>query len=76
MRWDEASDDVGGSNRGQPGVVRLSEAVRLSVPWAAGEDEACTSSGGELLEESVCLRCADFGRVRDVRHCLLSYNPY
>ncbi len=64
---------MGSSKRVRPRVVRLSETVRLREPWAVGEDEAC-GSGGVLLEESASLTCADFGRVRDVRHCLSSYN--
>ena len=65
---------MGSSKRVQSGVIRLSETVRLRDrdPWAAGEDEAFRS-GGELLKE---LACADFGRFRDVRHCLSSYNPH
>lgn len=31
---------------------------------------------GELLEESASLTRADFGRIRDVRCCLSSYNPH
>jgi hypothetical protein len=66
---------VGSSGPVQPRVIRLSEAVRLRNPWAAGEDEA-RRFGGELLEESAALTCTDFGRVPDVHHCLLSYNPH
>lgn len=73
--WGEVGGDVGSSKRVQPRVVRLSEAVRLRDPWAAGEDVAYRS-GGELLEESASLTGADFGYARDVRHCLLSYNPH
>jgi hypothetical protein len=66
---------VGSSKPVQPRVVKLSETVRLRDAWAAREDELCRS-GGELLEESASLTCAEFGRVRDARHCLLSYNPH
>lgn len=66
---------MGISKRVQPRVIMLSETVRLRDAWAAGEDEAFRS-GGELLEESASLMCADFGSVRDVRHCLSSFNPH
>jgi hypothetical protein len=66
---------VGSSERAQSKAIKLSETVRLRDPWAADEDEAFRP-GGELLEESASLMCADFGRVRDVRHCLSSYNPH
>jgi hypothetical protein len=74
-RRGEAGGDVGSSERVQPRVEKLSETVRLRDPWAAGEDETGRSAG-ELLEESASLTCADFGHVRDVRCCLLSYNPH